>query len=101
MIAIAIAFITLGVMVLAVAALGSIRLPDFYTRSHALGVMDTLGSLFVLSGLCVYHGLSFISAKLLFILLFIYVANPTVTHILVRAGLRCGLKPWRKGGSKR
>lgn len=86
--------ISFGFFFLAVAAVGAIRLPDFYTRSHALGVTDTLGTLLVLGGLVVYYGFSLISAKLVFILLFFYIANPTVTHVLVRAARRAGLTPW-------
>lgn len=90
-----------GFFFLFVAAVGAIRLPDFYTRSHALGVTDTLGTLLVLAGLALQHGVSFISGKILLILLFIYIANPTVTHVLVKAARQAGLKPWTKEDSSK
>jgi len=83
-----------GLFFLAVAAVGAVRLPDFYTRSHAIGVTDTLGTLLILSGLVLHHGASIVSAKLFFIIVFIYIANPTITHVLFRAAVRSGLKPW-------
>lgn len=83
-----------GVLALAVAALGALRLPDFYTRSHAIGVMDTLGTLLILGGVAAGHGFSFTSAKLIILIVFIYIANPTVTHVLIRAAVRSGLRPW-------
>jgi len=87
--------ICFGLFFSLVAAIGAIRLPDFYTRSHAIGVTETLGALLILSGLGCSYGFSLITAKLFFILIFIYVANPTMTHVFVRAALRTGLKPWK------
>jgi len=88
--------IAFGFFFLAISAVGAIRLPDFYTRSHAIGVTDTLGTLLVLGGIALQYGASLLTAKLLFVVIFVYIANPTVTHVLVRAALRSGLKPWTK-----
>lgn len=94
--------ITAGLFFLTVAGIGAIRLPDFYSRSHAIGVTDTLGTLLILLGTIFYYGWSLIAAKLVIILVFIYIANPTVTHILVRAAMRSGLPAWPKTqGEKR
>lgn len=87
--------VTTGILALAISAIGAIRLPDFYTRSHAIGVMDTLGVLLVVAGLIVYHGFGLVSAKLFFVFAFIYIANPTVTHAMVRAAMRSGLPAMR------
>ncbi|MCL0066716.1 monovalent cation/H(+) antiporter subunit G, partial [Thermodesulfovibrionales bacterium] len=62
---IAIIFISLGVFVLIVGTIGLLRLPDFYTRMHAIGKCDTLGLTMVLVGLALYEGLTLLSAKLL------------------------------------
>lgn len=90
------AFISLGIFFLIVAAVGTLRLPDFYTRAHALSVTDTLASFLILFGLVFHFGFSIITLKLIFIVVFINVANPTITHVLFRAALRSGLKPWTK-----
>lgn len=86
--------ILLGLFFLGVSGVGAIRLPDFYTRSHVIGVTDTIGTLFVLSGLALHFGISLLTAKIVFIFLFIHIANPTITHVLVRAAYRAKLKPW-------
>lgn len=86
--------ISIGLFFLCIAAIGAIRLPDFYTRSHAIGVTDTLGTLLILNGLIIQYGLSVITAKIIFLFVFIYLANPAVTHVLLRAALRSGLQPW-------
>lgn len=75
-------------------AFGVLRFPDFYTRMHAAGVTDTLGSGLVLAGLALQTGGDIlVLAKLGFIFLFVLFANPTATHALAMAALRGGLKP--------
>jgi multicomponent Na+:H+ antiporter subunit G len=83
-----------GVVFILLGVLGILRLPDFYTRLHAMGKCDTLGVGLLLIGLALYQGVSFASMKLLLISLFISLANPTATHAIGRAALRTGLMPW-------
>jgi multicomponent Na+:H+ antiporter subunit G len=93
---IAIILMVAGVFFLTVSALGLLRFPDFYARTHAVGKSETLGSMLVLSGLAVYNGLELSTVKILFILFFVLVANPTATHAIARAALRTGLQPWTR-----
>jgi multicomponent Na+:H+ antiporter subunit G len=76
------------------ATLGLLRLPDFYARLHATGKADTLGALWALIGLAVYHGFTITSAKIVFIAVFMFLAQPTATHAISRAAFRCGVQPW-------
>jgi len=93
---IAIILIAAGVFFLMVSVLGLLRLPDFYTRTHAVGKSETLGSILVLSGLAVYNGWELSTVKILFILFFVLIANPTATHAIARAALRTGRQPWTR-----
>ena len=93
----AIALILGGFFFFFTATLGLLRFPDFYSRLHATGKGDTLAVLLFLFGFCVYEGFTMNSVKLLLIAVFMFLAQPTATHALSRAGLRCGLKPWSKG----
>lgn len=93
---IAIIFISLGVFVLIVGTIGLLRLPDFYTRMHAIGKCDTLGLAMVLVGLALYEGLTLLSAKLLLIAVFLFIANATATHAITRAAMKAGMVPWTK-----
>ena len=92
-----------GVFFLTVSSIGLIRLPDFYSRTHAVGKSETLGTILILSGLAVYNGWELSTAKILFILFFVLIANPTATHAVARAALRTGLQPWtrQKAAQKR
>lgn len=90
-------FVLGGLFFLCISGAGLIRLPDFYTRNHAVGKSETLGAMLMLCGLAIYNGLDINSAKLIIILLFIVLANPTATHIIARAAYRSGLQPWSAG----
>jgi multicomponent Na+:H+ antiporter subunit G len=89
-----------GSFFLTVGALGVVRFPDFYTRMHPAGKCDTLGQSLILLGLMIYEGASFVSIKLLFIIIFIFIANPTATHALAKAAYVAGVKPWKEGDKK-
>lgn len=91
-----IGFILVGLFFVLVAAIGVLRLPDVYTRSHAVGLTDSVGAFFLLLGLALYQGLSPNLGKILVVLLLLYLLNPVITHATVRAALRSGLKPWSK-----
>jgi len=90
-----------GAFFLAISALGILRLPDFYTRSHAAGKSETLGSILVLGGLALHHGLENTSLKILLILVLIATGGPTGVHALTRAALRSGLEIWTRGREAR
>ncbi|MBZ4654704.1 MAG: monovalent cation/proton antiporter, MnhG/PhaG subunit [Peptococcaceae bacterium] len=94
----AVLFLLAGFFFTAVAAIGVLRFPDFYTRLHASGKGDTLGIALSLIGLAIYEGFSLVSLKLMFIVIFIFLANPIGTHVLARAAFRSGVKPWTKKG---
>ena len=85
--------ISAGVFFLLVGSIGLIRLPDFFSRCHAMGKADTLGILLVLFGLIIYEGLTLNSAKMLLILVFVALTSPTATHALARAAYLIGVKP--------
>ena len=83
-------------------AIGILRFPDFYSRLHPAGKLDTAGQLLALSAVALYvakdlslpHVLT--AAKIGLIVVFVYITSPTATHAIVDAGVRAGLKPWEK-----
>jgi multicomponent Na+:H+ antiporter subunit G len=55
----------------------------------------------VIFGMILIEGFTLNSAKLFFVLIFVFLTNPTGTHALANAALRSGLKPWfRKNAVK-
>ena len=85
-----------GLIFLVGSMIGMLRLPDFYSRIHASGNSETLGTMLVFFGLAVYNGVSITSAKLLIILMFIFVGNPIGSHILSKAAYKTGHPVWTK-----
>jgi multicomponent Na+:H+ antiporter subunit G len=86
----------IGLFVLLVAAIGMIRLPDVFTRSHAVGLTDSVGALFFLTGLALYQGVGANMIRVFLVLVLLYLLNPVITHAMVRAALRSGMKPWTR-----
>ncbi len=101
---IAIIFIILGLVFFLASVVGINRFPDFYTRLHAAGKGDTLSSILVIGGIGLYYVNShdwslnaiFVGVKLFAIVFFIFIASPTSTHVVMRAGYESGVKPYTK-----
>ena len=89
-------FMAGGLFFFITATAGLLRFPDFFSRLHATGKGDTLGVFLSLLGLGIYEGFSLTSLKIVFIAVFMFLAQPTATHAISRAGFRSGLKPWLK-----
>ena len=88
-------------------AVGILRFPDFYSRLHPAGKLDTMGSLLMLIGLSLFNihhfslGTLLTSLKIILIVVFVFLASPTAIHGIVDAGVRAGLAPWTKGEGRR
>jgi multicomponent Na+:H+ antiporter subunit G len=77
-------------------SLGILRLPDFFSRTHAASKVDTVGIAVVLAGIAVIEGFTINSAKIVIAIVFLTLTNPVAAHALARAALRHGVKPWRR-----
>ncbi|RZN38834.1 MAG: monovalent cation/H(+) antiporter subunit G [Methanosarcinales archaeon] len=86
----------IGAFFMLAGTIGFVRFPDFYSRMHATGKCDTLGEGLMLVALIIYGGVTFVSVKILFLIAFILLANPTSTHAIAKAAYDVGLEPWRK-----
>jgi len=92
-----------------IGAVGMLRLPDFYTRTHAATLPDTLGAGMILLGLMLQSGLNLpllgegaslrigdgntlVTLKLLTLLLFLLATGPASTHALVKAAYARGIR---------
>jgi len=89
-------FLLGGFFFFVAATVGLLRFPDFFCRLHATGKGDTMAVLLSLIGLSIYEGFSLTSLKIIFIAVFMFLAQPTATHAISRAALRCGLQPWTR-----
>ena len=89
-------FIIAGLFFLIVAAIGVVRLPDVFSRSHVVSLTDSLGAFLMLFGVALHEGIGMNALKILVVLVLLYILNPVISHATIRAALRAGLKPWKK-----
>ena len=75
-----------------IGGVGILRMPDFYTRTHAASITDTMGAGMMLTGLMIQGGLTLVTAKLAMLIVFTLVASPTAGHALVKAAYAHGVK---------
>ncbi len=99
---IVIILIAIGLFFFFGGAVGIIRFPDFYSRLHPAGKLDTAGLLFSMSGMALYTIQEFTfsavitSLKIIMIVVFVFLTSPTATHAIIDAGFVAGLKPWTR-----
>jgi multicomponent Na+:H+ antiporter subunit G len=100
-------FLFAGLFFFTGGAVGILRFPDFYSRLHPAGKLDTLGLLLSMIGLALFNlhhfslGTLLTSLKIMLIAVFVFLSSPTATHAIVDAGIRAGLAPWTKGDERR
>lgn len=78
-------FISAGIFFFFVGSLGLIRFPDALTRAHGAAKCDTLGAILILAGLIFQLGAQVASLKLVLVIVFLWVTNPTATHAIAKA----------------
>lgn len=76
-----------------VGAIGMLRMPDVYTRVHAVSVIETLGAGLILLGLLLQAGFTLVAVKLLMLGALIFLSSPTATHALARAAMEGAVAP--------
>ena len=80
-----------------VGAVGLTRMPDVFTRMHAVSVGDTLGAGLLVAGMVLQAGPTLVAAKLIVILLVLLYTGSVATHALARAALQDDLNPLISG----
>lgn len=87
-----------GLAFIVVSTIGLLTLPEIYTRAHAVAKSETLGLLLIFGGLLFRPETDVgVAARLIFVLVFAFIANPTAVHALVRAARMAGVEPWQRG----
>lgn len=84
-----------GGAILLIGSLGLVRLPDFWSRLHAAGMIDTLGAGLLLAGMLLQAGWSLTALKILIVGLLIFITSPTAAHAIANAAWIAGIKPLR------
>jgi len=88
------AFLVIGAGAMLVGGVGILRMPDLFTRLHAVGIIDTLGVAAILIGLAFMAGWGLVLIKLIIIFALLMLLNPSASHALARAAVHGAKKPW-------
>lgn len=85
----AVFLILIGTIFTFLSAIGLIRLPDVYTRSHAASKSTTMGVLFTLVGTFVFFIVEgYFSIRLFLGIFFVFLTAPVASHVIVRSAYR-------------
>lgn len=76
-----------------IGAIGLNRMPDVFSRMHAISVSETLGVGLLVLGMMLEAGFTLVAAKLIFIVLALWTSGAVATHALARAALHDGEMP--------
>jgi len=88
----------LGVGFVLVAAIGLLRLPDFYCRTHAMAKAGAFGGSLLLIGVALAFGSWLVAVKVILIIIFFYATTPVATHMIGRAAFLRGTRSWEGTG---
>lgn len=83
-----------GTAFMLVASIGLLRLPDLYTRMHAVTKAGTLGVGLTLVSAAVAFGDVSVTTRTLVALLFVLLTAPVAAHMIGRAGYLGGVALW-------
>ncbi|ATA61271.1 Na(+) H(+) antiporter subunit G [Geobacillus stearothermophilus] len=88
--------VMVGALLTLISAIGALRLPDVYTRSHAISKSTTLGMIFILMGTLFYFWLKHdhFNSRLLLAIVFLFLTSPVSAHLISRAAYYSGVRPW-------
>ena len=86
--------IFIGSLFAVISAIGHIRFPDVYTRSHAATKSSTLGVLLTLTGALIYilESQDYFSVRLVLGIVFVFLTAPVSGHLVTRAAYRSKVK---------
>lgn len=81
-------FILIGVLFMLIAAIGMVRLPDFYVRNSASAKATTMGLGFILVGIGIYRNDLQVMLEIAAILFFILLISPLAAHVISRSAIK-------------
>lgn len=97
--------LALGSFFALTAAVGVVRFPDFYTRTHPAGKNDTVGVVMFCSAMLLetlrYDYGALVGGRVVLMAMFMIMASPIASHAIGNAAWADGLRPWKKGDPRR
>lgn len=89
---------TIGALFILIAAIGIVRMPDFYLRLSVTIKAATFGIGFILGAAALHFGEFEFTTKVFAIVLFLILTAPVGGHIIGRTAYITGTKIWKSDG---
>lgn len=86
---------TIGSIFILIAAIGVLKMPDFYTRLSVTVKASTIGVGFLLATTAIYHNDFQITSKVIAIIFFLFITAPIAGHMISRTAYLSGIKMWK------
>lgn len=83
-----------GSLLMLLAALGAVRMPDLLMRMHATTKAGALGSGLIMLAVAAFFGSAEVWARVLAIIAFIMLTAPVAAHMIGRASYFAGVPLW-------
>ncbi len=93
--AIIIGMTSVGTLFILIAAIGIIRMPDFFLRLSVTIKAATLGLGFIMGGTALYFLEFSVTAKVTAIIFFLLITAPVSGHMIGRTAYFTGMKLWK------
>ncbi len=81
---------TLGALLILLAAVGIVRMPDLLSRMHSSSKAGTLGTILILAGVALVQGGTGVVVRSLLVIVFLFLTAPVAAHVIARAARRSG-----------
>jgi multicomponent Na+:H+ antiporter subunit G len=91
MTAVVFAVALLGILLMVVAGIGLLRMPDLPTRMHASSKAGTLGAALVLVSVALNFADAAITVRVILVCAFLLLTAPIASHVIARAAYRTGV----------
>ena len=88
--------ILLGAFFILISAIGLLRMPDIFTRMSATTKASTMGIGLILLGTALFWQDIGISARVIIIIIFLFLTAPVAAHIIGRAAYNNKVPLWDK-----
>jgi len=85
----------LGTLFTLIASLGILRMPDLYTRMHAVTKAGTVGLASLLLAVAIAIPDITVISRVIGTMLFIFITAPVAAHLLGKATQQSGYQIWR------
>lgn len=86
---------TIGSLFILVAAIGLVRMPDFYLRLSVTVKAATMGAGFIIVAVALYFYQFAITSKAIAVIFFLFVTAPVSGHMICRSAYLSGSKLWK------